>query len=119
MSNYPRMLYKAGGDELHHGLKCETMIAESPEHEGLVEADGWRRTPAEAHGEKPATVETAADGELAGLRADLQAAAELVAELNERIEALTAERDELQSKLADAQAPAKPEGEKPPGQAKK
>lgn len=107
MSDYPRMLYKAGGEELHHGLTCETMLAEGPEHEGMVHADGWRRTPAEAHGQTPGpAAQTGDQVELTRLRAELQSAAELVADLNQRIETLTAERDEAIAQVADLTAPA-------------
>lgn len=107
---YPRMLYRKPGNgdgETIHGLACEMMLAEGPEHEGMVHADGWRRTPAEAHGQAPEVSAEASSGqaEVAQLRAELQAAAELVADLNQRIEALTAERDEAVAQVSDLTAP--------------
>ena len=110
MSDYPRMLYRKGGEEIIHGLECETMIAETPEMEGLVEADGWRRTPQEAHGQpsprhEPEAQIAAAAGEAASLRAQLDAERDA----RQAAEAELAEaRDTIADLRADLDAATKP-----------
>jgi hypothetical protein len=51
MSEWPKMLYRAGGDDEVFGLKCETRVADTQGDEIDLADKGWFRTPFEAHGQ--------------------------------------------------------------------
>lgn len=46
--SFPRMIYRAGGDEEIHGVMCEYTIVEHNEELGVALAEGWSLSPTEA-----------------------------------------------------------------------
>ena len=47
MSDFPRMIYRAGGEHELHGVMVDYKIVESQEGLDAALADGWAMTPAE------------------------------------------------------------------------
>lgn len=45
---YPKLLYRAGGNEEIHGHKVETALVGSDDQEEAYREEGWRETPAKA-----------------------------------------------------------------------
>lgn len=45
---YPRMLYRHGGDEEVHGVSVSTRIVQTEDEQDALTADGWSVTPAKA-----------------------------------------------------------------------
>lgn len=94
--DYPRMLYRKGGEDEIFGLKCETRTVEDAEEEKFfVKGEGWARTPFEAHGvdaPKPDSIEDAApdDDEKLGLLNEIE---DIRDQLKASETALAAERD--------------------------
>jgi len=74
-TEYPRMMYKAGGDELHHDLPCTTAVAATADEAEAMSAEGWDISPRAAHGlsDGMAAATTAKDDEIAMLRAQVEA----------------------------------------------
>lgn len=105
MSDYPRMLYRKGTSRSteYHGLPCDTMIVDSAEDEQYhAKSEGWRRTPAEAHGKQPEAI-TPDTPEAAALQDERDGLLQEVETLKADKESLTKERDELKTALAAAQ----------------
>lgn len=108
MSDYPRMLYRKGNPQSpeYHGFHCDTLTVEDAEEEQFYsKSEGWRRTPAEAHGKEPEAIvpdtpeakeiqdeRDALASEVADLRADND-------KLGGRIGELTAENEKLIAEL--------------------
>lgn len=122
MSDLPRMLYKKGDEtaaELH-GLRCDTMVVDSAEDEAAALSDGWRYTPAEAHGKtplkaKPVAADGTAEDERNGLLQEIEQLHKQIVELDQRVAAAEKERDETREllKAFDADGDGKPGGSKP------
>ena len=107
MSDYQRMLYRKGDEsspELH-GLHCETLIVDTSQEEAAAAAKGWRRTPAEAHGEKSQLPDdqsealTAANDEVQGLLQEIEELRAAAAVLRAERDAAAKERDETRELL--------------------
>lgn len=80
MADYPRMLYRKGNERSLklHDLQVDTRIVDGPEEEKAATAQGWRRTPAEAH----AGSKNGNGNEEKRLRAELAAAKAEVAKMD-------------------------------------
>lgn len=137
MSDHPRMLYRKGGDDEYHGLRCKTHIAEDGDEERRLAKEGWRRTPAEAYGQEQPTDDAqsadlaAANDEREGLLQEIEdlrrqlsekpsdkAVADLYKEMDDlraERDAAVKERDETRELLAafDRDNDGKPGGSKP------
>lgn len=90
MNDFPRMLYRAGGDEAIHGGQFTTLIVHDAVELDAALAGGWFMTTTEAAAPAPA------DDDTAPTRAELeQKATELGIEFSARIgDAKLAERIE-------------------------
>jgi hypothetical protein len=102
MNDYPRMMYRKGAEDSPelHGLHCETMLVDSAEEEQAAKADGYARSPHEAHGLEPPKPETdepeaasLSDDERNGLLQEIEDLHRSIADLRKQVDDLTAERD--------------------------
>jgi chromosome segregation ATPase len=98
MSEYPRMMYRNGGD----CQGCETLVVADEGDEIANAAKGWFRTvdEAKASGAEPAKQ----DDSTKALTADLQAAAELLEEERQAHQSTQAELQEANDTIADLRA---------------
>jgi hypothetical protein len=115
---YPRMIYRQGGDEDVFGLKVETSIVETLEEEQRLIADGWALTPFEAHGVEPpkadpveeepplANEELALLDEIEGLQRTIAELRDALAAAEEDRTAAVRDADDLRGMLAEATKPA-------------
>jgi len=86
MSDYPRMMFRAGTAAVLHGYECDTRVVDGPDEEAEALASGWASSPAEAH-----SGDLGHSDDPDALRADLKRAAELLAEARaERDDAIRA-----------------------------
>lgn len=142
MSDYPRMLYRKAGEDAPelHGFHCDTMIVEDADNEEyFTKTEGWRRTPAEAHGQEPEVVvpdtpeakelTDERDGlvqEVEDLKADNDRLGKQLGDLtNEnddlrrQIESLTKDRDDLVAQVEELTKPAETTDKKPAAKSEK
>jgi hypothetical protein len=113
MSEFPKMIYRKGGEAEIFGLKCETSTVESDAEEQEATTDGWHRTPFEAHGVDPPKAdpveETAPESdEKLGLLDEIDELRREMSELRTRLVAAEKERDEANKLLAEATSPPEP-----------
>lgn len=103
---YPRMVYRKGGDQDVFGLKCETSIVETAQEERDLAADGWARTPFEAHGveaPKPDPLEDQpADDEKIGLLDEIEQLQRDISELRDQLKAAEIAGEQSAKELAEA-----------------
>lgn len=109
MSNYPRMLYRKGGEDEIFGLKCETSIVEGADEEKAAYLEGWARTPFEAHGVEAPIADSTEDApplddEKLGLLDEIEALQREVSELREQLAAVEGERESATKELGETKA---------------
>lgn len=103
MSDYPRMMYRKGGDQQIHGFDVETLVVTDAEGEREAQGKGWRGSPSLAHGEIKAAPEVDVSSNAPG------EAETRIQELTDQLDAATARADGYEAQLADTQASLKVE----------